>query len=138
MDSNAGTVPSDTVTIRSRGIDARHHSLVIVSGARPDTHDLESILETATRRGLDKIASELRHQISERDDEILRNALAATDRDFALSGALVQFAVEAGVLRCRAFVELEDEAALISALDRIPGVHRIAVDVVIPPKKAQG
>ena len=76
--------------------------------------------------------------ISERDEQILRNALAATDRDFALSGALVQFAVEAGVLRCRAFVELADEAGLISALGRIPGVHRIAVDVIIPPNEVQG
>ena len=132
MERNAQALPHDSVMFRVPGGDRRRHSLVIVTGAETGIEELESNLATATRRGLDKVAKLVRQRIAECNEQMLENALAAIDRDFAPAGALVQLAVVDGILRCRAFVEPEREDELIGALGRIPGVRRIAVEIVLP------
>ncbi len=137
MQIDARIAQHDIVTFRAPRGTAGHHSFVIVSGAKERTVDLESILATASRRGLDKIARVLRQRIVERDQQLIESAHAAIDSDAALTGALVELTVHLGALRCHAFIEPEHEDELIRVLGRIPGVRQVALEVVIAPAEAQ-
>lgn len=106
------------------------HRLVIVKGMRHRAVDLESILETAERRGFTKIAGSLRDKIIERDFDLIERAASSVAVDPSLGHCLIKFASERGMLRCRAWVDEEQEARLIELLGAVEDAETIALEII--------
>lgn len=109
---------------------ADRHRLVIVKGPRLRTYELESILETAERRGFTKIAGTLRDRIIERDFGLIDRAATAVAGEPSLSHCLIKFASERGLLRCRAWVDEEQETRLIEILGAVEDAETIALEII--------
>jgi hypothetical protein len=106
------------------------HRLVIVREPRQHTVELESILETAERRGFTRIASSLRDKIIERDFDLIERAAFSVAVDPSLGHCLIKFASERGVLRCRAWVDEEQESRLIELLGAVENAETIALEII--------
>jgi hypothetical protein len=110
--------------------DQQRHSLAIVRRELEAHDDLESILSTAERRGLTKIANAIRTKIMERDLAMLERASMMVGTDESLGQAFIQFGIREGVLVCRAFIDQEQEEHLIALLSTIEGPRRIDLEVL--------
>lgn len=106
------------------------HSLAILRPHREPQYDLESILSTADRRGLTKIAAVIRTKIVERDLATLERASTKVGSDESLGQAFIQFGIHNGVLTCRAWVDQEQEQQLIALLSTIEGPRRVDLEVL--------
>lgn len=120
---------TSTITI-PRPAPADRHRLVIVRARRRLTYELESILETAERRGFTKIACTLRDRIVERDFGLIDRAATAVAGEPSLGHCLIKFASERGLLRCRAWVDETQESRLIEILGAVEDAETIALEVI--------
>lgn len=108
----------------------RRHRLAILRPHSEPQVDLESILSTADRRGLTKIAEVIRTKIVERDLATLEHASMTVGSDESLGQAFIQFGIHNGVLTCRAWVDEEQEQHLIALLSTIEGPRRVDLEVL--------